>query len=186
MDETREIKYNVHSHLQHRTVQQNNRFSKQCSLNYVVVLINTVGDKNIGMMIRTSQIMGASKVYIIGRRKFDARTLVGSNKYIEIEKHLDIPDPRILLQQYSPICVEQGGCMIDTVQWKLYSQQKPIAFILGAEDTGIPEYFIKQCSEMEGFKRISIPQYGVIRSLNVTTAHSIVLYEYTKYIRSQI
>jgi tRNA G18 (ribose-2'-O)-methylase SpoU len=183
-----EIKYNVHTHLQGFSKEHNKKHAEQSSLGYAVLVYNLKGDKNTGMIIRTSVIMGASKVFIIGTRKYDQRTVVGAKHYIDIERIAGIPNPRELLSEYSPICVEQGGISLDNVSWTPYRNcsKKPPCFILGSEDCGLPEEFISRCAQMPGFMRISIFQHGILRSMNVATAHSIILYEYTKTIRSDI
>ena len=193
-DATSEIKYNVHTYLQGFTKEANRRHAVRSSLGYAVLVYNLKGDKNTGMIIRTSVTMGASKVFIIGMRKYDERTVVGAKHYIDVERIAGIPDPCELLANYSPICVEQGGVSLDSVRWRPYisglslaqAQEKPPCFIMGSEDCGLPEEFVAQCAKMPGFMRVSIFQHGVLRSMNVATAHSIILYEYTKAIRQSM
>ena len=191
-DATSEIKYNVHTHLQGFSKEANRRHAGRSALGYAVLVYNLKGDKNTGMIIRTSVIMGASKVFIIGMRKYDERTVVGAKHYIDVERIAGIPNPSELLSDYSPICVEQGGVSLDNVQWRPYisglslAQEKPPCFIVGSEDCGLPEEFVAQCAKMPGFMRVSIFQHGVLRSMNVATAHSIILYEYTKAIRQRV
>jgi tRNA G18 (ribose-2'-O)-methylase SpoU len=186
-----EIKYNVQSHLQGASKQANRRHAERSALGYAVLVYNLKGDKNTGMIIRTSVIMGASKVFIIGVRKYDERTVVGAKHYIDVEKIRGIPEPRELLKNYSPIIIEQGGISLDNVNWSPYSgdalaAHKPPCFIMGSEDEGVPVEFQAACSKMPGFMRLSIFQHGILRSMNVATAHSIVLYEYTKAIRQRV
>lgn len=188
-----EIKYNVQSHLQGFTKEENKRHAERSALGYAVLVYNLKGDKNTGMIIRTSVIMGASKVFIIGTRKYDQRTVVGAKHYIDVERINGIPDPRVLLADYSPIVIEQGGVSLDSVDWRPYrcggetaTAEKPPCFIMGSEDQGVPLDFQRACAQMPGFMRISIFQHGVLRSMNVATAHSIVLYEYTKAIRREV
>ena len=192
-----EIKYNVHTYLQGFCKEKNRLHAERSSLGYAVLVYNLKGDKNTGMIIRTSVIMGASKVFIVGRRKYDQRTVVGAKHYIDIERITGVdvlPDPRDFLKDYSPICVEQGGMSLDKVDWAPYRdygsgsgrfQQKTPCFIMGSEDCGIPEEFVSRCAQMPGFLRVSIFQHGVLRSMNVATAHSILLYEYARSIREK-
>jgi tRNA guanosine-2'-O-methyltransferase len=46
---------------------------------------------------------------------------------------------------------------------------------MGSESTGLPQEYL-----MQKFPKITISQYGLIRSLNVQTAASIVMYEFTR------
>ena len=47
--------------------------------------------------------------------------------------------------------------------------------LLGRELTGIPDALLKQCDRM-----ITIPQYGLVESLNVQHAGAIAIYEYLR------
>ena len=179
------IKYNVHTYLQGFSIEHNQTHATKSSFGYAVLIYNLKGDKNTGTIIRTSVAMGASKIFIIGDRQYDQRTVVGAKHYIDIERIKGIPDPRDLLKGFSPICVEQGGVASNKVEWSRRSSLPP-CFIMGSEDIGIPPEFIAKCAEMPGFLRVSIFQYGVIRSLNVATAHSILLHEYMQTFRKRI
>jgi tRNA G18 (ribose-2'-O)-methylase SpoU len=48
---------------------------------------------------------------------------------------------------------------------------------MGSESHGIPEDFIKS---MKSTPRLTISQYGILRSMNVSIAASIVMYEFLK------
>jgi tRNA guanosine-2'-O-methyltransferase len=45
---------------------------------------------------------------------------------------------------------------------------------MGSESDGVPAEYIKK------FPTLTISQYGLVRSLNVQTAASIVMYEFTR------
>ena len=55
-------------------------------------------------------------------------------------------------------------------------------FIFGNESYGIDKEVLNYCSDIEGFSVLSIPQLGILRSLNVSNSASIVLWEYYKQI----
>lgn len=180
-----ETTFNVQDHFKKNEVEKNKEIALRSSLNYTTMIVNLHGDKNIGTIIRTSSLMGVSKVFVIGRRVFDRRTMVGADRYIDIEKIMGFPDELLnIFKTYTPVCVEQGGVSLDEVNWSCLDS--PPCFIMGAEDTGLSREFIKLCETVPGFMKISIPQHGVMRSLNVSTAHSIIVYEYSKFVRKQI
>ena len=52
---------------------------------------------------------------------------------------------------------------------------KKSLLLLGNEATGVPNKYLKQADLC-----IEIPQYGVVRSLNVHTSASIIMWEYVK------
>lgn len=160
--------------------------SEKCSnFNYSLCLLNLSGDANIGACIRTAEIFGVNTVYIFGRRKYDLRSSVGANHYVNVirEETIDIIDdqPVINIQKtldafrkynLNPILVEQCGS--DIRQFDFKKIQNP-CFIMGMESTGIPEEIISIYSN----SIITINQVGIMRSLNVTTACGIVLFYYS-------
>jgi len=180
--------HNVYGYLQGNSFEVNKAISRKSAQNYAVMLVNLYGDRNIGTMIRTSTIMGASKVIMVGRRIFDRRTSVGAQHYIEVVRYLGFPDDlQVILGDYSPICIEQGGESLDDLNWVPYvrGDLKPPCFIFGAEDTGLSREFIEKCRKLDSYRCVSIPQTGILRSMNVSTVHSIVLNDYAKEIRKQ-
>ena len=52
--------------------------------------------------------------------------------------------------------------------------------IFGNETNGIPKKLIEICKNINGFKVLSIPQFGALKSLNVSNSASIVLWELHK------
>ena len=175
------IKYNVHSCLQHYEPSKLKQISTKLHLPVHLLLYNLDGNMNIAMSIRTAATLGCSDVWIIGERRYDARPEVGSKHYINVHKLREI-DPKIFFNEINvqPILVEQGGTNLEEMNFKPYlKMKKPICFIMGSESHGLPQNILKL-----GIPRISICQYGLIRSLNVSIAASIVLYEFIKQLRN--
>jgi tRNA G18 (ribose-2'-O)-methylase SpoU len=77
--------------------------------------------------------------------------------------------------------VEQGGVPLDEFSFKPYFPKTldegwKLCLVMGSESYGIPSDMIKEM----GAPVVTISQYGVMRSLNVSIATGIVLYEVTK------
>ena len=86
-----------------------------------------------------------------------------------------------------PIFIEQGGAALEDFSFKPYLPGKleegwKVVFVMGSESFGLPQSLLKAIKA----PILSISQYGVMRSLNVSIAASIVLYEYSKQWRSSI
>jgi hypothetical protein len=134
---------------------------------------------------------------IIGRKKYDRRSCVGAQNYARIERYRDLPydNPDELKKFFSsrgyyPVFIEQGGQTIPcydfseiakNIMLSKYSTEvsdnqhnlKP-CFIMGSESSGIPKKFM----EIFDNKHIySIVQPGILRSLNVASAFSIIIAE---------
>lgn len=170
------IKYNVHSCFQEKTKEDLKKISSALALPVHLMLFNLDGNMNIAMSIRTAAVLGCSDVWIVGKRRYDARPEVGANHYVNIHK-TDFITPSFFEEQgLQPILVEQGGTALEEMSFKPYFKTK-VCFIVGSESNGIPTEFL---DAMKGTPRVSISQYGLIRSLNVSIAASIVLFEYLR------
>ncbi len=170
--------FNVLDEFQTLETAQVKAIADERALPYAVALANVTGDLNIGFVIRTSAVFSAEKVYIFGRRKWDRRSAVGSNCYIDVEAYHNDTDPfdwenmlqTIRINGYIPIIVEQCGTSVETMD-KLVASDEKICLVFGPESGGIP---IDVCEQN---LCVGINQYGVIRSLNVSSAAAIVIHK---------
>ena len=156
-------------------------------LPYAVALANITGDLNTGVIIRSACVLGAERVFIFGRKKYDRRSTVGAHHYIDIS-HFESADTEdifdwsvalhtIRVNGYTPVLIEQGGKSLTT--FRLADIPAPICLVFGAEDVGIPSNI---CAHELCF---SIPQPGVLRSLNVSSAASIAMWQVvSEFLRS--
>lgn len=175
----------------------------QNSLPFAVCCLNIIGDLNVGMILRTAATFGAEKFLVFGRTRYDARTAVGMNNYLPVERisgMLPVTDsesapqldPEVFIstmQQYNyiPLFCEQGGVLLgnnnpviktlfDTIQSNKQAQK--LCLVFGNEAIGItPEFMRTVADAIPNTTTISIPQRGVCRSLNVAAAASILIWE---------
>ena len=187
--------YNVGDLYKDHTLEQNRAICQVDRLPFSVGCINVSGELNIGMMIRSACLLGAENFYIFGRKKFDARSTVGAENYINIvqysyddpmtaDEHI-LAELRKLNKTHSVILCEHGGYMLgeNDFGWAYEERPSPL-FIFGSESHGIPKLITDQVAsdgypEYE-FERISIPQRGVLRSFNVSAAMNIICWDYIK------
>jgi tRNA G18 (ribose-2'-O)-methylase SpoU len=174
------IKYNVHTPFQSESPERLKQISQKISLPVHLMLFNLDGNMNIAMSVRSAAVLGCSDVWIVGKRKYDARPEVGAKNYINVHK-IDVIDPLTFFAENNlhPFLVEQGGVALEDMKFKPYFG-KPVCFIMGSESHGIPAEFLEK---MKDVPRITISQYGLIRSLNVSIAASIVMYEFLRQLR---
>jgi tRNA G18 (ribose-2'-O)-methylase SpoU len=64
---------------------------------------------------------------------------------------------------------------LDAVPLPKFSFPQQTVLLLGQELTGIPSALLQRCEH-----RVTIPQFGLVESLNVHTAAAIAIYEYVK------
>ena len=143
------IKYNVHTPFQNLGVDKVKQISQTFALPFAFLAYNLHGDVNIGMMIRTAVILGASDFYLVGKRKYDRRTDVGSKNYITLHRHATVDKQFFLDNKLMPIALEQGGQALEDFSFKAYFPETlppgwKVCFIAGSESYGIPKYFLKE------------------------------------------
>ena len=180
--------YNVRDEYKVNTYEQNVAISISEQRPFSVGAINVAGELNIGMMIRSACLLGAENFYIFGRKKFDKRSTVGAEKYINIVQYV-FDDPihadaeinerlEYLLPWNNVVLCEHGGTMVGSHKAKqLYQSEfmRPL-FVFGSESHGLPEVVANN----PHFYKLTIPQRGVLRSFNVSAAMNIILWDYLK------
>jgi tRNA G18 (ribose-2'-O)-methylase SpoU len=185
-------KWNVADEYQHLTPAEISALYEAKSDTTAVACINLGSDANIGLIIRTSAIYNVGKLYVLGRRKYDKRSTVGTEHHIPVERcftmtganaeQLDIAetiDRLIEFQKtYTIIFIEQMPGSYPVTAIKSIPMSKPPMFVFGSESYGIPEDIL---ALPESFC-VTIPQFGIGRSLNVSIACGIVLYEWNRSI----
>lgn len=204
--------YNVHDHLKDLTVEELQALTAKDRLPFAVTVINLDGSLNVGIIIRTACLLGAERVFVFGRRKYDVRSCVGSHNYIPIERVNGFVENRLVNPEegeinptefidavmtkhdYYPIFVETGGQDLTEFLDECAKLGGPVlhydgiykpCLVFGSESKGIPESLIKACGYDDVLPPIvSIPQLGVIRSFNVSAAASIVMWEMYKALRN--
>lgn len=186
IDKPNFLKYNVHTPFQEMTKEKTKDISNKLCLPFALCLLNLTGDSNIGMSVRTAAVMGATDVYIIGNKKYDRRSAVGAYHYIEIHRHKWHLEPVRFFEAegYMPIIIEQGGQPLEDFDFRPYfkPETKPV-LIMGSEGDGFDKEWLAKLKKA-GAKTISISQYGIIRSLNVSVASSMVMYELCKQMKN--
>jgi len=138
-----------------------------------LLLVNIDRDNNIGNIIRSANTFGVQEVLIYGRKKFDRRTSVGAEFFMQFRHIRFIEELAPLRQEFdimlgleqTPDSVELHG-----YQWP---QNAKILIAIGHEGTGLPPEVLSLCDTT-----LEIEQYGTTRSLNVSVATGIVLYDY--------
>lgn len=161
--------WNVYDRFQGRPLDELKDIQQTRSLPYAVAAVNVCGGLNIGTMLRTSVIFAAEQFFLIGRRRYDRRSTVGAQNYIAVdylEMEIDSALEEIVKQGYTPVCVEQGGVLLEHFD---FARIKKPCLILGSESEGLPS------SVVDRYPTVSIAQFGILRSLNVSAAASIVI-----------
>lgn len=139
---------------------------------FAVLCANVAYDFNLGTIIRTANAFLAREIVIYGNRKADLRGAMGSHVY---ETIVHVPDADALRRfvasrGYAPVCFEETE---DAVPLPEFRWPPDPLLIFGQEGPGVPEELHALAAH-----RVSIPQHGSIRSLNVGVAAGIAMYDW--------
>lgn len=154
----------------------------------VNIAMNLTHDFNKGSVLRASEAHAFKEFVLVnhpnpqrpeskeGIKKVDWRGAVGMRAYANIRYVVDWEN---LLDNY-----RSEGYTIFAVDNIPSYEPKPIydtvmplksAFVYGEEGLGLSNEVIAKCDKM-----IYIPQFGVVRSLNIAQAAAICMYEYSR------
>ncbi|MFA6259838.1 MAG: TrmH family RNA methyltransferase [Bacteroidia bacterium] len=144
-----------------------------------ILIDNIRSASNIGSVFRTCDAFGIDKIYICGisatpPNKEILKTALGATETVAWEYH---PDAQVLMQQLKAdssnwmIAIEQGDTSISLQSFVTPSDKNPI-FILGNEVEGVSAELLRLADAL-----VEIPQFGKKKSLNVSVAAGIVLWD---------
>lgn len=141
-----------------------------------VVLENVFDPHNISAVMRTCDAVGVQDIYILNTRiprhkKWGARSSSSAAKWLTIHQYDDNKACfRDLREKYGAVYTTH----LSTDAKGLYELDLtgPVALVFGNEHSGVSE----ECREMADGNFI-IPQVGIIRSLNISVACAVTLYE---------
>ena len=151
---------------------QRNVMAKPGHHDYILVLDHLQAGFNVPKIFRTAETLGAHEIHLINVGPFDPAPAKGTFRKVPARFHdsVDACFTQLKERGYHLFSLEaEKGTM-------LYEKELPkkSAFILGNEDTGLSFDY----ADYPEVSCLSIPNFGVTESLNVSIAASIVMYEY--------
>ncbi|NHZ70417.1 MAG: rRNA methyltransferase [Proteobacteria bacterium] len=135
-----------------------------------IVIENWQHDFNIGTIVRNANAFLAHTVHIVGKKRWNRRGAMVTDRYQHIVHHETIPDfLAFAAQEGLPII----GIDIVENSAAIESARLPDRCVLafGQEGPGLSRDMLDVCSEI-----LHITQYGSTRSINVGVASGIAMY----------
>jgi len=148
-------------------------------LNLCVVLENVHDPHNIGAVLRSCDSVGIQEVYILvtdpqmdpGNYYLSKRASSGARKWIDSYLYTDTEKCiAAIRKKYDQVL----GTKLNDASKSLYSFDLTgsVAIAFGNEHSGLTDEFV---DHLDG--NIQIPQYGMVRSLNISVACAVTLFE---------
>ena len=135
-----------------------------------IAIENTLRDYNMGSIVRSANAFGVRTVHIVGRRQWNKRGAMMTDKYLRVVYHSDFASlQRYAAQEVRPIIA------IDNIPSSLpLSQADTVSnaiLLFGQEGPGLSQEAIAASASV-----VAIEQIGSTRSLNVSVAAGIAIY----------
>lgn len=138
-----------------------------------IAIENIEHDFNIGSIVRTANSFNVSKVHIIGKKKYNRRGAMCTDKYLEIIHHPTIEDFLKTQKNRELIAIENNTKTAKPIHEKQF--RKDTTLIFGSEGDGISPELLEKAHEIR-----FIESFGSTRSVNVGVAAGIAMYEYVR------
>lgn len=138
-----------------------------------IAIENVEHDFNIGSIVRTANSFNVSKVHIIGKKKYNRRGAMCTDKYLEIIHHPGIEDFLETQEGRELVAIENNLERAKPLNKKIFQQNTTLLF--GSENNGITEELLQKAGDVR-----FIESFGSTRSVNVGVAAGIAMYEYVR------
>lgn len=140
-----------------------------------IAIFNVEHDFNIGTIVRNANSFNASKVHIIGKKKYNRRGAMCTDKYLEIVHWAEMID--FVKDQHARgremVAIENNVERVKPLHEKNFQERTTLIF--GSEGNGIAEELLAQVDDVR-----EIESFGSTRSVNVGVASGIAMYEWAR------
>jgi tRNA G18 (ribose-2'-O)-methylase SpoU len=140
-----------------------------------VAIENVSHDFNVGTIVRSANSFNASKVHIIGKKKYNRRGAMCTDKYLEIVHWNDCRD---FMQDQKErgrevVAIENNTPKARRLGEKVFDLKTTLVF--GSEGDGITPELLEAADDVR-----FIESFGSTRSVNVGVAGGIAMYEWVR------
>ena len=139
-----------------------------------IAIENTLRDFNMGTIVRSANAFGVRHLHIIGRRQWNKRGAMMTDKYLHIHYHESVEAfvgaMRAAKKQIYAIDNIEGSIPLART-----NLPKNLVMVFGQEGPGVSTELAQEADKI-----IAIEQLGSTRSLNVGVAAGVVIYEWLR------
>ncbi|MGO1441042.1 MAG: TrmH family RNA methyltransferase [Brevibacterium yomogidense] len=139
-----------------------------------VAVENWQHDLNIGSVVRTANAFNAAAVHIVGRRRWNRRGAMVTDRYQHVHHHADVGQ--------LVVWAEEAGIPLigidnfpDSVDLETYDLPADCVLLFGQEGPGLSAEAHAACDAV-----LSIAQFGSTRSMNAGAAAAIAMHAWVR------
>lgn len=133
-----------------------------------IAIENLERDFNMGTIVRTANAFGVRRLHIIGRKQWNKRGAMMTDKYLHVTHHATIDDFMVAVQGRALIAFDNVPVATNLSKSAL---PKNAVLLFGAEGPGVSAELLNKADKI-----IAIEQFGSTRSINVGVAAGIAMY----------
>ena len=135
-----------------------------------IAIENWQHDLNIGSVVRTANAFNVSHVHIVGKRDWNRRGAMVTDKYLHVVHHPTVEDFAKWCQENSTPIIGIDNLPISK-KLENYSLPEKCVLFFGQVGAGMSDEAVAICSVV-----LAIEQYGSTRSMNASAAGAIAMY----------
>jgi len=137
-----------------------------------VAIQNWEHDFNIGSIVRTANAFNVAGVHIVGRRRWNRRGAMVTDRYLHVHHHPDVASLLAWLDEHQVVPVGVDN-LPGSVPLEGARLPERCCLVFGSEGPGLTEEMVAACSQL-----VAITQHGSTRSLNAGAAAAITMYHW--------
>jgi tRNA G18 (ribose-2'-O)-methylase SpoU len=141
---------------------------------YHIAIENLQHDFNIGSIVRSANAFNAGGVHIIGKRHWNKRGAMATEKYLTLYHHATVHEfvawCKLNVLRIIGIDNVEGSVELHNAELP-----KQCVLVFGQEGPGLSAELARECEYL-----VAIEQFGSTRSVNVGAAAAIVMYEWVR------
>lgn len=137
-----------------------------------IAVENLTRDFNMGTIIRSANAFGVRHVHIVGRRQWNKRGAMMTDKYLHVHYHATVDEFCEAVKGKTIVAVDNVEGALPLTEAVLPANA---VLVFGSEAEGLSAEMRSRASQM-----VAIEQYGSTRSLNVGVAAGVVMYEWLR------
>ncbi|BDU02995.1 putative RNA methyltransferase [Nocardia sputorum] len=139
-----------------------------------IAIENFGHDANIGTVVRTANAFAAAAVHIVGRRRWNRRGAMVTDRYQHIRHHADIGE-LLAFSEGAGLTVVAVDNVPGSIPLETVTLPRACLLLFGQEGPGVTEH-AKQAAVMT----VSIAQFGSTRSINAGVAAGIAMHAWIR------
>ena len=139
-----------------------------------VAIENFAHDFNIGSVVRTANAFLAAEVHVVGRRRWNRRGAMVTDRYQHVRHHGDAAALRTWADEHGLVVLGIDN-LPGAMPLEAFDLPESCVLLFGTEGTGLSAEARESSTEL-----LSIAQYGSTRSINAGAAAAIAMHAWIR------